>query len=41
MIWVRVYGGRGSAAPDFETCSAHTHTRTHKRNRMPDEKIYI
>ncbi len=35
MIWVRVYGGRGrskqsSAAPDFETCNAHTHTQTNE-----------
>ncbi len=28
---------QSSAAPDFETCSAHTH----KQNRMLDEKIYI
>ncbi len=29
---------QSSAAPDFETCSAHTH----KQNRMPDEKnIYL
>ncbi len=50
MIWVRVYGEGGgvnkAAAPDFETCSAHTHTHTHththQRNRMPDEKnIYL
>ncbi len=27
---------QSSAAPDFEICSAHTHTN--KRNRMPDEK---
>ncbi len=34
---------QSSAAPDFETCSAHTHTHTHthKRNPMPDEKKYI
>ncbi len=30
---------QSSAAPYFETCSALSHTHTHKRNRMPDEKI--
>ncbi len=37
-------GVNKAAAPDFETCSAHTHTHTHthQRNRMPDEKnIYL
>ncbi len=34
-------GVNKAAAPDFETCSALSHTHTNKRNRMPDEKIYI
>ncbi len=46
MIWVRVYGEGGTvnkAALHLTLkLAALTHTHTHKRNRMPDEKnIYL